>query len=124
VFGPFVRWSWTVIKSLVRLTALLYVAYGATEMFGLGAGLLSASAMYYFLRIPPAPLLADRLRKAKLLEEMQSVYQILGHSPVCPALVRDPPPNPSARQNALCRPPNGQSTRPGAISKRESQTAR
>jgi hypothetical protein len=49
VFGPFVRWSWTVIKSIVRLTAMLYVAYRATEMFGLRAGVLSASAMYYFL---------------------------------------------------------------------------
>jgi hypothetical protein len=48
--SPFVRWPWIVFKSLVRVAAILYVAYGAAEMFGLWAGLLGATAMYYLLR--------------------------------------------------------------------------
>ena len=77
------RKLWNVVKAAVVVIIVWYVANGADARFGHWAGILVFGVfLAYALRFRTS-------EKAKLFGDMCSVYQILGHSPVCTALVRE-----------------------------------
>jgi hypothetical protein len=89
LLGKTGRKVWVSIGGIVQVVATVFVASEASRVYGLWVGLLAGAAMYYFVASKTSPFRQHKKEQAELLVEMTSVYQILGHRPACPGLVRE-----------------------------------
>jgi hypothetical protein len=79
----------SIILSLLQLAVVIYVFFAAAERFELWVGIIAGLGTYRLFSMSSPVKHETDTRLVQLSADMASVYQILGHDPLAPALIRE-----------------------------------